>query len=227
MTIYTPYKPYISIKRKIHLNEQLTCAANGCTKKRDRIANFCSKHFGAYSLYGHPHSKKLLRSKDYQREYDLTKEFIQTHIGHIGIGQALKFINVWLASDKTSTQANASTRDDIRRLNAHGVTALDILIESSAIWLLSKFNPRRFPSDDALTKALGNSILYLAPRSIIPTWINGVPKKHYVSITPKARKDVGKLFSVNLGLLFINLASTIESTLQTKETYRMNYMTPF
>jgi len=227
MSLTTPelrpkVRNYASIKLQKKLNSSELCSARGCNLHREGVSKYCSKHYDANAMHGHPFGKRLRRKIHYGYEHLLAKNFIEANIAHVGIGQALDFINKWLSSDN-----NALTKPETQRLFSKGVSALDILIESTAVFLVYKFQPKLVPTAETLSLAIANATLHLASLEGFYTWSNGVRSKRYYRLSPKTRRAIGAYLTDNLRLLHINIASTIEGQLQAHEDYKMNYLKPF
>ena len=217
-----PTKQYASIKLLKLVNSREQCSAIGCHNHRHAVSKYCSKHYHANSLNGHPNGRRLSRKTDYGYEHLLAKSFIEEHLNHVGIGQALSFITNWLTND-----TNPLSHLESKRLSSNGVTALDVLIESTAVFLMARLQPHLIPSSETLTLAIANAVLHLTPLESYYLWTNGIKTKDYYRVSAKTRRAIGKLLTDNLRLLHVNISSTIEGQLQAKEEFKMNYLKPF
>ena len=221
-SVLNPTKQYASIKLLKIVNSREQCSSLGCYKNRSGVSKYCGKHYHANALNGHPNGRRLSPKTDYGYELQLSKTFIEEHINHVGIGQALAFINSWLTND-----TNPLSHLESKPLSSNGVTALAVLIESTAVFLMAKLQPNLLPTSEALTLAIANAVLHLTPLDAYYTWSGGVKSKVYYRVSGKTRRALGKTLTDNLRLLHVNIASNIEAQLQAKQHFKMNYLQPF
>jgi hypothetical protein len=220
--VLNPDKQYASIKLLKIVNSREQCSSVGCHKNRTGVSKYCNKHYHANMLNGHPLGRRLSPKTDYGYELQLARAFIEEHLNHVGIGQALSFLSNWLSND-----TNPLSHLESKRLSSNGVTALEVLIESTAVFLMARLQPNLIPTSEALTLAIANGVLHLTPLESYYTWANGIKSKVYYRVSGKTRRAIGKVLTDNLRLLHVNISSTIEGQLQAKEEFKMNYLKPF
>jgi hypothetical protein len=99
----------------------------------------------------------------------------------------------------------------MQRLAAAGVKPLSILTESCALFLLSRWDPRKLPDDARLDFALGIRVLTLIPREKRYGSLKGKPRYFSRSIGKVARREVGRRVRLNLAALLCNVAEAIDA----------------
>src|SRR5437899_7014806 len=156
-----------SITLKRHRCGGRACGVHHCSQPRRGISAYCASHERRRNLYGHPHGRHI-RPKEYAEERSLVAAFIRQHKEHPAINAAVGWLDE-LLKDAASGRAGIAA-GQFARLHQHGVSANDILVVSSALWVYSRRNPSSLDDDERLSYALGRAVLHLAPRESRMTW---------------------------------------------------------
>lgn len=208
------------IHQAIERNRYMRCKAQGCTDLRYNLGGYCRSHFKKANLYGDPFGKSLRRS-EYKREFEEVTDLITRNISHEATETALKFIQGWL--DRAASGQSCVMASEITRLAHGGVSALDILIEASAVFLYSQRKPRSLPDDDRLSYQIGIAILRLAEQR---SYIARSGKKAHRRASGTDRKALGKHLRQTLGLFLFNVTATINRKEQEEQDMREKLWTP-
>ena len=207
---------HLSIER----NTRHKCKAISCNNPRFNLSGYCKSHFKKANLYGDPYGKSL-RSSEYSKEFKDVSEIITSNIDHIATQTVLKFIQSWL--DRASSGQPCVMAREIARLARADVSALDILLEASAIFLFSQRNPKSLPDDVRLSYQIGIAILRLAEQFTYTT-SNGTKAHRKPSGTD--RKAIGKYLRESLGLFLFNVTAAINRHEQEERDFREKLWTP-
>jgi hypothetical protein len=155
----------------------------------------------------------------------LVERFLVKHAKHEGVRSALAWLQTWL--DAATLGEDVAGGREMQRLAAHGVPPLSILTESAALFLLSRWNPRRLPDDDRLTFAIGIRVLTLAPREKRFGSLKGKPRYFCRSIGKASRRDVGRRIRLNLAPLLVNIAEAIGAERDQHQQFLAAISSPF
>jgi hypothetical protein len=209
------------ISESIARNSQYRCKAIGCNTNRYNLSGYCSKHNKTFKLFGNPHGKAL-RGKTYKKESEDALAIISSNLEHTSTQTAIKFIQSWLDKSKAGVPCVCAT--EMSRLAYADVTALKILLESTAIFLYSQRNPKSLPDGLELSYQMSVGILRLAPQVIV----NHTPKGYTVRRKANAteRKAIGKYLRESLGLFYYNVFNTISRKEKEEYDFRQSLYTP-
>lgn len=207
---------HLSIER----NARHKCKAVSCNNPRHNLSGFCRTHFKRADLYGDPNGKSLRRS-EYKKEFEDVSELITSNINHIATQTVLKFIQAWL--DKAVSGQACVMAIEMSRLAKASVSALDILLEASAIFLYSQRHPKSLADDERLNYQIGIGILRLAEQFTY-TASNG--KKAHKKPSGTDRKAIGKYLRTSLGLFLFNVTAAINRREQEEQDFREKLWTP-
>jgi hypothetical protein len=210
------------IADSIRRNLGKQCKAAGCCLPRTRVSSWCLKHDRVVRTYGHPDGS-LIRPTDYKAESLETSNFIDHHIDHQGIRSALRWITEWLESTGTDDPEVVAKRD-MGRLYQQGVDPVDILKTCAAVWLYATRYPHRLPDDNRLTVAISLAVMKAAPRVHRVAASGNVNPVVYQA---EGRRMIGKRVRDVLGLLLVNIASTITALPSAKEQMKEDMSLPF
>ena len=133
----------------------------------------------------------------------------------------LNFIQSWL--DKSTTGTPCFMAREISRLSNANVSALQVLIEASALFLFSQRNPKSLVDDDRLSYQIGISVLRLAEQF---TYTNSRGTKAHKKPSGTDRKAIGKHLRESLGLYFFNITAAINKREQDEKDFREKLWTP-
>lgn len=208
------------IHQALERNRYHQCKAQGCTEQRYALGGYCLYHFKKANLYGDPKGQSL-RKSEYRREFEDVTDLITSNIQHTATVTALEFIQSWL--DKAASGQACILGRHLSRLSNGGVTALQILIEASAVFLYSQRKPSSLPDDDRLSYQIGIVILRLATA---PAYINRSGQTAHRRPSGTDRKALGKHLRNNLGLFFFNVTAAINRKEQEELDMREKLWTP-
>jgi hypothetical protein len=209
-----------SIQQSIARNINLKCKATSCNNPRLNLSGYCRQHFKRANLYGSPLGKSL-RQSEYRREYEDASALITKNLSHVATVTCLKFIQDWL--DKASNGQACVKASEMARLAKGGVKPLDILLETSAIFLYSQRKPKHLPDDEQLSYQIGIAVLRLVAQHSY-TNING--KKSYRKPSGTERKSIGEHLRQSLGLFLFNVTTAINKQEQDEYDFREKLWTP-
>ena len=165
--------------------------------------------------------------RDYGIERQIVSSFLTDQQGHPAVRCALDWLDGWLVSASSGADSLPASSQMVR-LARHGVTPFDILAEASALFLLSRWSPRRLPDDVRLDYAIGNRILGLAPlEKRFGGLRGGKPRTYYPAIGQVTIRTVGQRIRRHLAPLFANLAAAVEAQEQAKKHQYTALATPF
>lgn len=207
---------HLSIER----NSLHKCKAISCNNPRHNLSAYCKSHFKRADLYGDPNGKSLRRS-EYRKEFEDVSEIITSNIDHIATQTVLKFIQSWL--DRALSGQPCVMASEIARLARADVSALDILLEASAIFLFSHRNPKTLPDDVRQSYQIGIAILRLAEQF---TYTSSNGKKAHRKPSGTDRKAIGKYLRESLGLFLFNVTAAINRREQEEQDFREKLWTP-
>lgn len=204
----------------IERNTYHKCKAVSCNNSRHNLSAYCKAHFKRADLYGDPNGKSL-RHSEYKKEFEDVSELITSNINHIATQTVLKFIQTWL--DKAVSGQACVMGIEMSRLAKASVSAFDILLEASAIFLYSQRHPQSLADDERLSYQIGIGILRLAEQFTY-TASNG--KKAHKKPSGTDRKSIGKYLRTSLGLFLFNVTAAINRREQEEQDFRERLWTP-
>lgn len=208
------------IRQSIARNTSFLCKAESCNSYRYNLSGYCIKHAKNFNLYGNPHGKAL-RQSTYLKELQEASKIITDNLEHVSTQTALAFIQLWLDKAKNGTPCVCAT--EVSRLAYSNVTALKILIESSAIFLYSQRHPNSLKDGVELSYQIGIGILRLAPQVTYRT-TGGKSGRRKANGTE--RKSIGKYLRESLGLYMYNVFNTINRKEKIDQEFRQSLYTP-
>jgi hypothetical protein len=138
---------------------------------------------------------------------------------------ALKWLQAWL--DAATFGEDVAGAREMQSLAAHGVAPLSILTEAAALFLLSRWDPRKLPDDDRLTFAIGIRVLTLIPRERRFGTLKGKPRYRSKSIGKVARREVGRRIRLNLVPLLVNISEAIGAERDQQQQFAVSLSKPF
>lgn len=197
---------------------------------RTRVSSYCAPHNAATHWYGHPQGKHI-DPKLWATELAEASRFIEAHITHRGITQAVAWFDEWLRdSTKGETLPSGGPETpvvaskDMSRLADKGIGPLQLLKTVAGLWLFAQRNPHTLQDDNRLTVAISLALLKLAPRYYR---VDPEGKRNPTRYTAEARKLIGKRIRDTIGLLIRNIIATIETLPNEKEVFKNNQVLPF
>ena len=126
------------------------CFTDGCIKPRHGLSRYCS--MCKYKRYFHGWSGgRKIKPSEYATEKRMVAALIDKNRDGRSIGYALGFLDNWLKNGL----------DLVQGLHDAGVTAEDVLVESGAMYLYMRKNPRLIPGWTALAHAIGLNVIRL------------------------------------------------------------------
>ena len=206
------------IQQSIERNSHLKCKS--CNNSRFNLSGYCKQHFKRANLYGNPLGKSL-RHSEYKREYEDVSALITKNISHVATVTSLRFIQDWL--DNALSGQACIKASEMARLAKGGVKALDILLETSAVFLYSQRKPRHLPDDEQLSYQIGIAVLRLVGQTSY-TNING--KKSFRKPSGTERKSIGQHLRQSLGLFLFNVTTAINKQEKDEFDFREKLWTP-
>lgn len=207
------------INESIARNTAYQCKAESCTNKRYLISGYCKHHTKRANLYGNPLGS-VLRRKTYLIEFEEVSDLIHSNLNHSATITAINFIQNWV--DAANEGSPCVRPVDISRLSKV-VTALDILIEATSIFLYSQRHPHALPDTKELSYQMGIGVLRLCPQ---PKYINVKGSTSHKKASGAQCKDVGQYLRDSLGLYFYNVINTINRQLDLDKEFRESLFTP-
>ena len=223
------------LHKRIADNFGRACDNPSCQKVRDRVGRHCKLCNLAFIRHGTP-TGRAIKPKEYAVESRMVRDFLAAHRDHLGVRNALAFMQSLLPSDSgdpvlgvpvLSAGTTATLRPHFSRLAGHGITPLEVLEKCAALWLLHSWEATRLDDGLPLTLALGNGILSMAPRP----QITGTPASNRVpqrqAPRPRIRKLLGLTIREVLGPLLGNISRAIMQVEATRETFKDSMRTAF
>lgn len=183
---------FINIYDAIRNNELKGCSVPSCTNKRYRVGAFC-ENCGRFRWYwGHPEARAVNR-KDYAHESGLVREVIKKNLDHEGIKHGIGFLNNYLKRSAEGANYFIGYKHAERLYNA-GVDVKELLIEFSAIYMLSRNIHTPIKGHRHLKYLLGNKFIRFVP---CPVKVRGTENR-----------DVGEYINDNIGTLLLNISNS-------------------
>lgn len=204
------------------------CNHPSCSKPRYRISSWCHAHTEAVTKHGHPDGV-FIHPNQYATEHHEIAEFIKANLSHPGIVSALQWIDEWqrmtICDDPIERAKQPNGIDAMNRLRAKDITPQQILTEVAAIWLYSYRSPNRLPDDKRLTYAISRAVYNLAPAHKRTSWNTGKVARQ--RINAGELKGIGGRIRDTIGLLVMNIISTLQARESAKEKIKASFMAPF
>lgn len=215
-----------SIKQALSRNQSKKCKVPGCQRNRSYLSGYCNRHHNRVYEWGHPEGR-CVYPKEYAKEKDHVKELIAKNPDHPGIKRAVTFFESWmkLAMDNQSPGSH-----ELSWLHYSGVTGLDCLIESAAVWLYFWKDPTGYRDTGMyLTYTLAHRLFMLAPRETTGSYIGhgGRQRNHKHHIRSKAKKAVGEQIKRTLLPLFISIHLAVQKKEEAQKQAHEDLRKPF
>ena len=206
-----------SVRPLIARNEAQGCTVAGCRNPRNALALYCAGHRSAYRRYGSPEGRALTCDDLHSPSRSVRQLFHANH-QHPGLLEALRIVAGWL--DPVTAASSPLGLSEARRLGLAGVSALDVVTEAAAVYVLSRQRPRRLSTTRELRFAIARQVLRLAklPRS---------PRGHRADIPGSLLDAVGARVLAVLGRFLANVASAVETQRDAAEQVREAFAAPF
>lgn len=182
------------------------CRVPFCGLERHGAHHYCQNHVRAMRRYGHPQGVRIY-PRDYSAYRTRVHALLRDHLDHPGAQAAIAWLSRWI--DRAGRGEPVAGTGQVCRLHAQGVPAISVLEELAGIATLSHMRPRVLPSDDRLTFALANGMLYLAPRS---ARFDRSGHRRYRPIPKAERAAIGQTIREAIGPLLAVLAATIAAS---------------
>lgn len=208
------------IRDSITRNKQMKCKAPGCSNPRYNVSGHCRAHFKNAYLYGDPLGRSIPR-KEYMREYEEARDLINSNLSHPATETALGFIQKWLEAPAEGRACVAGY--EMNRLVLGGVTAAQVLIEATALYLYSQRSPKALPDDHRLSYQMANAVFRLAPQA---SYVSKDGKRAYRRASGASRRATGKRLRETLGLFFVNVYTAIRRKEEAEQNLRERLWTP-
>lgn len=204
-----------SPRQKARDNELKQCNARGCTRRRNGYSAHCSYHNRKKWEYGWTEGRRIY-PKEYEHEAERVRVIITNNADHPGIQAGINFFQSWI--DAAITGQRVLGAPYFQRLAEEGITGEDLLIECAGLYLYSRENPTTLPDDLPLTYALGISVLTKSKNT------RGCSTSAHLKAD--VRRKVGQTIRERIGLLFLNIASTLEQRRKEAEEKRRSMAQP-
>jgi hypothetical protein len=129
------------------------------------------------------------------------------------------FIDGWLNDASTGDHYRVQAKH-FARLKAAGVTAVDILVECSALWLFWQRNPSRIDSLKHWKYMAGNCVIHLSPYGV------GRGQNKPLKTSGKERREVGEGIHKAIGTMIVLVARAIRDDERKREEVLKAMHTP-
>jgi len=139
-----------TLEARLERNGLEQCFTDACTKPRYGLSRYCSMCKYRRYFYGWSGGRKI-KPGEYATEKRMVATLIDKNKDGRSISYALGFLDNWLKNGL----------DLVQGLYDAGVAAEDVLIESGAMYLYMKKNPRLIPGWTALTHSIGLNVIRL------------------------------------------------------------------
>lgn len=204
-------------------NTRQECAADNCDRLRSGLSRYCRAHERTTARYGHPNAYPIKKA-DYQWAVEKVSAIFTANSQHEGLKAALGWTQQWLDSALAGEVAVAGYLD-LQRLDAHGVTALDILTAAAAFHVYEATRVRPFPDQRAADFAMSLAVLHLAPRECRTGHVSGKPM--YVPYRGAALRGIGQSIRKVLPGFLANVRQAIEGEKAQLDSLRTAFTAPF
>lgn len=192
------------------------CECPGCDRPRKTYGIYCASHSKRSQFFGSPTQKAVSLKADYWHEYDLVEAMVHANIKHKGIQAGIEFFRSWMVYAVDNLK-QVPARGALLTLSENKEDPLKLLIECAAIYLFSRWNPRRLPEERPVTYAYGRLILKKGGKLYKKRvhYLSG--KTQYNPVKGTDVRTTGEYIAKNLSLLFLNIAEAVEAKEATKE----------
>lgn len=201
-------------------NSKRECKVSNCREYRHLVSGYCKEHHRKYSLYADPLGRTI-KPKEYLKERQEVSALIQRNLTHVATAAAIGFIQGWL--DKALAGGPCQALREMQRLALGGVTALEILTESAALFHYSERYPHQLSNDTKLSFQIALACFRLSPQGFTLSPTN---RPMYRKPRGADRRAFGETMRKTLGLYFINISNTIRRKEEQEANLREKLWTP-
>lgn len=147
---------FYSIDDFVRWNEDQTCSAEGCNKKRRRMNKYCHLHMQRVYFSGDPNTTPVIRFKYYKAETKVAKEVLERNLtDHEGLRDVLTYIQGRMrAAGRGDKIDNPRLWQALDMLDA---SPLDILSQIGGIYALYVFRSPMIKTSKHLTFMTGKA----------------------------------------------------------------------
>lgn len=200
-------------------NERQKCDVKECGRHRSGPSNHCAKHKRRIHRHGTPHGRMLWR-REYAAELIEVSQFMTVFLPHhTGLQLAVEFLDDLLGRAAHGDHT-VPGQIEFARLFRAGKTGRDCLEEVCSMFLFSRRRPEEFEGGIPLHYDLGYALLHAVPR-----YRRDLRRSE--KMKPRYAKDMGAHVWDNLGLLLVNVASSIMSRNLQDARSKSELLTPF
>lgn len=185
---------YRNINEAISENQTKKCSVKGCQKQRHRISAYCMNCAWRRWYWGNAEAQPILFN-DYYYEKDLVTDVLKMNPDHKGVKYGIDFINDWLKKAGDG-RAIVPFANHAARLHNLGAKGFNLLVELSAIYLLSCRFHTKIRDDRHLIYVLGSKCIRFKPCK------NRTKGPEH--------QQVGQYLLDKLGVLFVTIARGAE-----------------
>jgi hypothetical protein len=157
---------HIPLHTSLAANQSRKCKVNGCPRPRHKLCSTCRKHNQRAHRWGHPVVGRAWHAQDINTYHDVAEAFIDAHHDHVGIVQALAWIQskldnaVWKAGQGAAFGAEVRT---LKHLATREVRPTEILTRILATTFFMLELPHVEADIDVYRANLGHHVLRAAP----------------------------------------------------------------
>ena len=201
-----PTKDYIENYRAI--NEERICIIRHCNSNRAGVGRYCSRHQRNKWRFGDPHARRI-----FPQEMDVERSkvwhVVEYNRDHQAIKGGIEYFRKWMENAANGIPG-ISAHEHFKRLHEEGVTGNELLVEAATVYMFQQYNPEALPGNlpDPLMMAIGLAVLGYRKM------VEGDPNpRNYISelrITPRTRKEVGRIIWRDIGMLLVEIYKAIQ-----------------
>ena len=203
-----------------------------------RIGKWCQRHGVLYTKYGTPTGRRLKRKDDYQWEHNLVTELVRNNAQHPGLLRAIEWLDQFFPPEdatrvkptvqpEVSAESRRALTSTFLRISPQGVTPLDVIIETAALWLVSAWRQRELDDGLALTQHLGTAVIYLGVNDTEVVYVNGKRSRRPKRIAFLTRHTIGAAIRGAMGVLLLNIAHACVAKVERDDQAKHDLRKPF
>lgn len=181
------------------------CNVPGCLMPRFHVYRFCAHHRNVVAKYGSPTQRPVLL-QDWSVEKDIVEKFLAFHRdkGHGGVHAALRW---WEGYFRAATaHEDVPGGKEVRQRVREGIVAWDVLVDTTGLFLFSRFREDKLESGKPLSFALTRAVLRHPRKTGHP----GVIRKT-IYIPQDVRLAVGQYVRKELGAFMLTVCNAVEA----------------
>jgi hypothetical protein len=184
------------VSAAVRANQAHYCCISGCTEHRFTVSPYCRNHRDNAQRWGDPLGTPV-RPQQWAPYRAKVRELFSANPDHKGVADAVRLLHGWMLNADCQDGREAWATE-VARVRRFGVSAMDVLVEFTACWLLLQDQPQLTRSDNHRSFVLAKAVTQLAPRPRLPAerspTSKGYAKKPKAAALRQISSDLNKTF---------------------------------